>query len=75
MGLREEIEWAISEVKKGKTDADRRSAARRVVAGWTSHYIQAVKEDLAHARGAAGLALKRAVNEKTKIRFFDLGER
>lgn len=62
MSLRDEIQWAIDEYKKGKTEDDKRNAAARILSGWTKHYSHHVVD-----------SLKRGVNEKLGLRIFDVG--
>lgn len=75
MSLRDEIQFAIDEIKKGKTEEDKRNVSLRIVAGWTRRYIEEVKQDLSSAKGASEEALKRSINQKTGIKFFDIGEK
>lgn len=77
MSLREEVKvvadelkWVLAEIRKEKTEEDQRSAARRIVSGWTSRSIQVIKEDLADVGGMAAKALKRAFNEKIGFKIF-----
>lgn len=62
MSLRDEIQWAIDEYKKGKTEEDKRNTALRISAGWTKHFGKHVVD-----------SLKRGVNEKLGLRIFDVG--